>query len=436
MKQCPVCQRTYTDETMNYCLDDGAGLAAAALRGEEATAIFTATQATAGQQDIRFCETGDGLRIAYSVTGKGPLLVRVLGHFTHLEKEWEWPDMRHFWERLAERFTVVRYDGRGIGLSDKYAGDFTEETRQLDLEAVLKAVNADRPALLGISEGGWTAARYAVDHPDGVSSLILYGAYARGARARPDFDAEEDEALITLVRKGWGRDTPVFRQVFTSHFFREDADAGLIAHFNELQRASADGDTAARYQAAAHQRGDATEMFSRVDVPTLVIHCQNDLAVPADEGRLLAATVPAERYPLFSRRQRHHRKSRICNRTFRIRRLNIMRRKQKAPSSDEAFCNYHGSDRASIVSRNYSGGLKADHATEEGAVLPHPYKVVVVAPEFNGLKFISAHHAEVTRRENLYAALGIKDLIALKNDPAESVKDRHLRDGMGFEIVA
>src|SRR5436189_3721953 len=81
-------------------------------------------------------------------------------------------------------------------------------------------------------------------------------------------------------------------------------------------------------------------------------------------------------------------------------------------------------------------GLKADHAAEERAVLPDADKVVVVAPEFNGLKFISAHHAEVTRRENLYSALGIKDLIALENDPAESVKDRHLRNGMGFEIVA
>lgn len=293
MKQCPVCQRTYTDESMRFCLDDGARLEASAPINEAPTAIFAGPESSAAsQQNIRFCETVDELSIAYSVTGEGPMLVRVLGHFTHLEKEWEWPELRRFWERLAERFTVVRYDGRGIGLSDKYEGEFTEETRQFDLEAVLKAVNADRPLLMGISEGGWTAARYADRYPDRVESLILYGAYLRGASGRPKFDREEDEALITLIRKGWGRDTPVFRQLFTNNFFRHDADPGLIAHFNELQRASTDGDTAARYWASLHTRGDGGEMFRRLNTPTLVIHCQDDLAVPADEGQRLAAAIP------------------------------------------------------------------------------------------------------------------------------------------------
>ena len=145
------------------------------------------------------------------------------------------------------RFTVVRYDGRGMGLSDPYTGEFTEETRQLDLEAVLTAVGVERAALLGISEGGWTAATYALQHPERIRHLVLYGGYSRGAQARPGYDAEEDQALVTLIRKGWGRDTPAFRQVFTSQFFRRDADPGFIAHFNELQRVSATPETAARY---------------------------------------------------------------------------------------------------------------------------------------------------------------------------------------------
>jgi len=109
----------------------------------------------ARQQDIRFCTTADGARIAYSVVGAGPVLVRVLGHFTHLEKEWEWPDLRLFWERLAERHKLVRYDGRGIGLSDPYAGSFTEETRQLDLEAGLSIFELhthDDPDLSSLTE--------------------------------------------------------------------------------------------------------------------------------------------------------------------------------------------------------------------------------------------------------------------------------------------
>jgi serine/threonine protein kinase len=243
------------------------------------------------EQKIQFTTTADGVSLAYSAIGAGPVIVRVLGHFTHLEKEWEWPELRRFWECLAERHTLVRYDGRGIGLSDKFAGEFTEETRQLDLDAVLDAVGATKAALLGISEGGWTAATYATGHPDRVSHLILYGAYSRGAQARPGYDAEEDQALLTLMRKGWGRDTPAFRQVITSQFFRSDADPRLLAHFNELQRVSADGDTAARYHLACHQRGDGRDLFRQIKAPTLVLHSQDDMAVSAEEGRLLASII-------------------------------------------------------------------------------------------------------------------------------------------------
>ena len=289
MKRCPQCRRDYYDDTLLYCLDDGSALLEGpASRDEPPTAILPETR----PQEIQFCEAADGVRIAYSAIGGGPLLVRVLGHFTHLEMEWEWPDLRHFWERLAKRFTVVRYDGRGMGLSDRYTGEFTEATRQLDLDAVLNEVEAENAILLGISEGGWTAATYAIHHPERVSRLVLYGSYCRGAQARPGYDPEEDAALITLIRKCWGRDTPAFRQVFTSTFFRPDADPKLVAHFNEMQRVSADPETAARYQESCHARGDGRELFKELRVPTLVVHCQDDIAVDADEGRLLASIIP------------------------------------------------------------------------------------------------------------------------------------------------
>ncbi len=253
------------------------------------------------QPDIRYCMAADGARIAYSVVGTGPLLVRVLGHFTHLEMEWEWPALRRLWEGLAVRHTVVRYDGRGIGLSEPWPEAFTEETRQLDLDAVLNAVHAEKAALLGISEGGWTAAVYANSHSARISQLILYGAYSRGARERPGYDRDEDQALVTLIRKGWGRDTPVFRQIFTSQFFRSNADPRLIAHFNEMQRVSADPETAARYQESCHARGDGREIFMHVRTPTLVIHGRDDQAVSFEEGRRLAALIPgAQLVPLAS----------------------------------------------------------------------------------------------------------------------------------------
>lgn len=251
------------------------------------------------EQDIRFCTAADGARLAYAVVGRGPVLVRVLGWFTHLELEWQWPELRLLWERLAEHHTVIRYDGRGIGLSAPFTGEFTEETRQLDLDAVVAAAGVERANLLGVSEGGWTAAAYALRHPDRIARLILYGAYSRGVSARPGFDPEEEQAIVTLIRKGWGRGTPMFRQIFTSRFFGADADPRTIAHFNEMQRASADAETAARYVESAHRRGDGGDLFTQIRTPTLVVHCQDDRNISAEEGRRLAALIPDARLVLL-----------------------------------------------------------------------------------------------------------------------------------------
>ncbi|HKA21553.1 MAG TPA: alpha/beta hydrolase [Blastocatellia bacterium] len=149
--------------------------------------------------------------------------------------------------------------------------------------------------MFGISEGGWTAATYSNNHPERISRLVLYGAYCRGAQAKPGYDPEEDRAIITLIRKGWGRDTPAFRQVITSQFFRPDADPRLITHFNDMQRASADPDTAARYQESCHRRGDGRDLYRQVKVPTLVVQCREDMAVPTEEGRLLASIIQGAR---------------------------------------------------------------------------------------------------------------------------------------------
>ena len=243
MKRCPECRRDYYDDTLLYCLDDGSALlegpAGAARLPHQAvsddqreTLIFSDRIAHEGPVttsddeipglDVSYCTTSDGFKIAYSVTGKGPVLVRVLGHFTHLTKEWEWPELRRFWELLSEHFTVVRYDGRGIGLSQAYTDEFTEESRLADLTAVVNAASAERVSLLAISEGGWTATMFATREPARVREMILYGAYMRGARVRPSYDPEEIRAVETLILKGWGRDTPAVRQILTSTFFRED----------------------------------------------------------------------------------------------------------------------------------------------------------------------------------------------------------------------
>ena len=134
---------------------------------------------TSYEQEIRFCTTEDHASIAYASVGTGYPLVRALGWFSHLEVEWEWPAGRRFWERLAHRHRLVRYDGRGIGLSDRDIEEVSLETRVRDLEAVVVAAGVEQFALLGTSEGGATAIIYAARHPDQVSHLILYGAFSQ-----------------------------------------------------------------------------------------------------------------------------------------------------------------------------------------------------------------------------------------------------------------
>ncbi|HET7250134.1 MAG TPA: alpha/beta fold hydrolase [Gemmatimonadales bacterium] len=266
---------------------------------EQTRPVTAASRGNSFAPKIQFCRTTDGAGVAFSVTGSGPVLLRVLGWFTHLEMEWEWPGMRLIWERLAQSFTVVRYDGRGIGLSDPWEEPFTEATRQLDIDAVMNAVGASRAVLLGISEGGWSAATYAYNHPERISHLVVYGGYSRGGRLLPDYDPELVDAFWTLVRKGWGKDTPLFRRIFTMNYFGADADPGLVAHFNQLQRASADPETAFRFVSSYAERGEGAEFMPGIRVPTLVAHCRDDKVVPFEEGRRLASLIPgAELLPL------------------------------------------------------------------------------------------------------------------------------------------
>jgi pimeloyl-ACP methyl ester carboxylesterase len=253
------------------------------------------------EQDIRFCTTSDGVRIAYATTGKGHPLVRVLGWFTHLEYEWGNPLIRPFHDVGGAGHLLVRYDGRGMGLSDRKMSDFSLEGRVRDLEAVVDELGLKRFALYGISEGGPTAITYAVRHPERVSHLILYGSFARLAwfldteEGRKEFDAG-----TTLIRQGWDSDAPAYRQFFTG-FFAPDADGEGIQAFNNLQRISAPAENAASVHLGLIDI-DVTDLLPQVKTPALVIHRRGDTAVPFEGGRQLATGIPGARFlPLEGR---------------------------------------------------------------------------------------------------------------------------------------
>jgi hypothetical protein len=128
-----------------------------------------------------------------------------------------------------------------------------------------------------------------------VSKLVLFGGFARGWRERGDPDeVAQREALLTLVRRGWGKENPAFRQVFTSMFLPEGTPEQMQA-FNELQRISASPENAARLM-EAFSAIDVVELLPRVSVPTLVLHCRNDARVPYGSGRQLASEIPGARF--------------------------------------------------------------------------------------------------------------------------------------------
>ena len=252
------------------------------------------------EQQIRFCTTSDGVRIAYATAGEGPPLVRVLGWFTHLEFEWDYPITRNFNHLLSTRHLLIRYDGRGQGLSDRNIQDFSPEGNVRDLEAVIDALNLERVALCGISQGGQIAISYAVRHPERVSHLILYASFARTMRQQTEEGRKQLEAMLTLMRQGWDSDLPVFRQLFTG-LLMPDADTEAIQAFNELGRVSASAENAVALVSAG-LTGDVTELLQQVQVPTLVVHRRGDAAVPFESGRELAALIPGARFlPLEGR---------------------------------------------------------------------------------------------------------------------------------------
>jgi pimeloyl-ACP methyl ester carboxylesterase/DNA-binding CsgD family transcriptional regulator len=253
------------------------------------------------EQQIRFCESTGGVRIAYAQHGRGPPLVKGAHWLTHLEFDWKSPVWRHWLEELGRDHTVYRYDDRGCGLSDHETGDFSLEARVADLEAVVDASRVDRFALLGMSGSGAVTIAYAARHPDRVTHLVIYGGYTRGTAVRGDAQSlQEAEVLNSLIRVGWGKPNPAFRRVF-ANLFLPDGNDEQAAWYEDLQRHSTSAETAVRLREA--RRGvDVGDLAQSVTVPTLVLHARNDAVVPFEEGRRVASLIKGSRFvPLDSR---------------------------------------------------------------------------------------------------------------------------------------
>jgi DNA-binding winged helix-turn-helix (wHTH) protein/pimeloyl-ACP methyl ester carboxylesterase len=251
--------------------------------------------AAKARQEIRYCTTSDGVRLAYASAGNGPPLVKASNWLTHLDFEWGSPIWRHWYAALSRHHRLLRYDERGNGMSQRDVSDVNFETWVRDLETVVDAAGLDRFPLLGISRGGPIAIAYAVKHPERVTKLVLHGAFAVGMKhvGTPQ-QLEARRAFVSLLRLGWGLSNPAFCKTFTCRFIPE-ATPEHEQWFDELQRVSTSPENAARLM---ERDGDidVRPLLSQVKTPTLVVHCDRDHAVLPERGRLLAAGIPGARY--------------------------------------------------------------------------------------------------------------------------------------------
>ncbi|MEZ5076304.1 MAG: adenylate/guanylate cyclase domain-containing protein [Solirubrobacterales bacterium] len=236
----------------------------------------------------------NGVSIAYQVHGSGPVdLVFVPGFVSHVELLWEEPAVARFARRLASFSRLIVFDKREQGMSDRMGRPPTLEESMDDLGAVMDAAGCERPAIMGVSEGGPMSILFAATHPERVASLVLYGTYARMVKA-PDYPEgiREDrfDAWAEMVRADWGGPVGIERWAPSAAGDREFER--WWARFLR-QGTSPAGATALM---GLYREIDVRSVLPAVDRPALVMHRRDDVMLPVRMGRYLAAQIPGARF--------------------------------------------------------------------------------------------------------------------------------------------
>lgn len=261
-------------------------------------ATTTVGETSAMQQVVRLCAAGDGVQIAYAIAGAGPALVKTASWLNHLDYDWRSPVWGQLYSRLALSHTLLRYDSRGVGLSQRDVGEISFATFVADLEAAVDATGLARFALLGVSQGAAVAIRYAVTYPERVSHLVLWGGYARGPGRRGE-PAEDEQArmFVTLMRRSWGQNHPAFQKMFAALYLPE-ATSEQVSWWIDLQRIATSPETAVKVRRAIESI-DVVALLPHVRVPTLVLHSRDEAVAPLAEAQLLAGGIPDARFVLL-----------------------------------------------------------------------------------------------------------------------------------------
>ncbi len=201
----------------------------------------------------------------------------------HLELDWRNPLFRRYCGMLGERFTVIRYDRPGSGLSDRDGPPVTGLDDEVAVLAALVDQVGERVSLLGGSSGGCVATAYTATHPERVDRLVLYGCYAYG-----DDIAEQEarESVLAIVAKHWGVGSRILADIFLPNGTAKEREE-LV----RFQRASTTAEDAVRSLRAVYEF-DVREFLATIKTPTVVLHRRDDRAIPFALGRELASRIP------------------------------------------------------------------------------------------------------------------------------------------------
>ena len=244
--------------------------------------------------EVRFARSGD-VSVAFTINGDGPVdIVYVEGAYTHLDVSWEVPIYRRFCERLGEFARVIRFDKRGMGMSDRVPGGTTLETRMDDIRAVMDAAGSERAAIIGESEGGPLAMLFAAAHPERARALILQGAEVRERKDDEwpwgEATPEEHEQWMAAIPERWG---------LGGNFPSILPSLGDVAWGREyMARRQRNAATPGAWEAFARMAFDidVRHVAPTIKVPTLIFHSQGDMVCHVENARFLARTIEGARY--------------------------------------------------------------------------------------------------------------------------------------------
>lgn len=238
---------------------------------------------------VNFAETELGA-IAYTMLGSGEqTLVICPGFVFHIEIALEFAPFRACIEALANRFRVILFDRRGVGLSERLGATNTPGALATDIATILDHARVPRAWLFASSEGGLGAMRLAVDQPGRVQGLCLFGTLARGSAA-PDYPwalpAHGYDAWLQQLIAGWGG--PVGIDTFAPS---AKDDLALRAWWARIVR-HATSPGGLQVILGGLRDADLRTDLRRIHVPTIVMHRRGDQAVRFHAGEHLAQNIP------------------------------------------------------------------------------------------------------------------------------------------------